>query len=90
MKTTHKRMIIEFFESHGNRATLGQLIEAGQGTFQHELRARLSNLRADGHKIECVRGEKAGENLYVFTNRMAPKAVDETGQTWFIPLEANG
>ena len=67
MKKSHADLIVEYFEQRGWKATLGELLEAGQYSFAHKLTARLSDLRARGYEITCEVGPNPSQNLYTMT-----------------------
>ena len=56
--------ILEFFRSRGGKARLGEIL---QHPFGYEFRARASELRQQGYKIECIKADKASDNLYCLT-----------------------
>ena len=62
---TQKDLILQAFHIRGGKATLGQLLEDGRYSFAHKLTARLSDLRQEGYKIDCIEGSRPTENLYV-------------------------
>ena len=61
---TQHEAIIEFFRERGGRATLGEIL---RHPFGYEFRARATELRHQGYRIECVRAEKASDNIYVLS-----------------------
>ena len=61
---TQCERIIECFENHGGKVTLGELLEEGRYSFAHKLTARLSDLRAKGFIITCTTGENPSRNIY--------------------------
>ena len=74
MKKSHADLIVEYFEQRGWKATLGELLEAGQYSFAHKLTARLSDLRARGYEISCEAGPNPSQNRY--TMAPPPVAID--------------
>ena len=56
--------ILEFFRERGGRATLGEIL---QRPFGYEFRARATELRRQGYRIECVKAKKPSDNLYVLS-----------------------
>lgn len=58
---------------NNNRLTLGQLLKDPSG-IGYKCTSRFSELRADGYKIDCIKAEKASDNLYVLAH------FDKTGQ----------
>lgn len=65
----HKDMILEAFHRHGNKVTLGELLDEGRYSFAHKLTARLSDLRREGYSIECIEGDIPAHNVYVLHER---------------------
>lgn len=74
MKKTNHELIVEFFESRGGSATLGELLEAGRFTFAHKLTARLSELRDQGYGIHCERKKIPSQNVYSMSPPQAPES----------------
>lgn len=69
---TQKEIILEAFQRFGYKITLGQALQHSWG---YKMASRISDLRKDGYQIECIRGEKPSDNLYVMTY------VDKNGQS---------
>lgn len=57
------------FQQFGYRITLGEALRHEWG---YKFCSRLSDLRKRGYKIDCIKAEKASDNLYV----MAPPPED--------------
>lgn len=53
--------LVELFGQHGNRMTLGQLLQYPVG---YKCTSRFSDLRKEGFVITCERGKIPSENLY--------------------------
>lgn len=70
---THCEMILDFFRQNNNQVTLGKLLEAGYGCWAHSLTRRLSDLRAKGYGIECIKGDNPSKNLYILTEKEEQK-----------------
>lgn len=59
---THAQSIIEAFRNNGNRMTLGYILSHPWG---YEFRARATELRKSGFRIDLIRrGKIPSENLY--------------------------
>jgi hypothetical protein len=69
---TQKDHILEAFQRNGYKMTLGYILSHSWG---YEIRARLSELRKEGHVIQFVRGKTPSDNLYILT------PFDKTGQS---------
>lgn len=65
---THAEAILDFLESHGGEATLGEMLQAGYGSWAHKLTARISDLRKQGFRITCEKGPNPSKNLYRIEN----------------------
>jgi hypothetical protein len=63
-KKTQTELLIECFERHGWKATLGELLDDGRYSFAHKLTARLSDLRREGYTIVYTKGKTPSQNLY--------------------------
>ena len=61
---TQKEKLLELFNLYGGRLTLGQLLAHPSGV-GYKCTSRFSELRAEGYKIDCIKGKRASENLYV-------------------------
>ena len=59
---TQKEIILAAFQQFGYRIRLGDALQHSWG---YKMASRISDLRRDGYHIECVRGEKPSDNLYV-------------------------
>lgn len=59
---TNTDRILWAFQQFGGKITLGEALKHEWG---YKFCSRLSDLRKRGHKIDCIRGEKASDNLYV-------------------------
>lgn len=68
---TQKEIILEAFQRYGYKITLGQALQHKWG---YKMASRISDLRKDGYRIECIRGETPSDNLYVM------QYIDENGQ----------
>lgn len=80
---TQREKLVEFFRNHGYQATLSQLLDAGFYKFT----ARVSELRDDGYKVDCVRDhDNPGRNLYTMTEPAPPPTwkVEPGGQEAFL------
>jgi hypothetical protein len=73
---TQKEKILEAFVMHGYKLTLGQVLQHDYG---YKFCSRLSELRKEGYKIDCIKAEKPSDNLYV----MQPPP-DDNGQMHLI------
>jgi len=71
---SQRDQLLELFHRNGDRLTLGQIMGT---TLAAEYRARMSELRADGYRIECVQGSSPSQNLYVLS---LPQKQDENEQ----------
>jgi len=58
---TQKEQLLQLFVENGNVLTLRQILNT---TLCAEYRARISELRKSGYKIEYSRGHIASDNLY--------------------------
>lgn len=58
---SQKESLLELFQVHANRLTLGQILKSPIG---YEWRARATELRRDGYRIDLERGEKPSDNTY--------------------------
>lgn len=58
---TQKQALLEMFHNYGNKMTLGQILQSPVG---YEWRARATELRREGYRIELERGEKPSMNTY--------------------------
>lgn len=58
---TQKKHLLELFRLNGGQITLGTIL---QTTLAAEYRARMTDLRREGHQIVFKRGTKPSENLY--------------------------
>lgn len=56
--------IVELFKENGYRLTLSEILQTSLG---REHSARFSELRDQGYQIDCIRGKRGGENVYVMT-----------------------
>lgn len=66
---TQKEHLLELFHTHANKLTLGQILNTHLAA---EYRARMSELRKEGYRIDFVKGEKPSEGTcYLMT---PPKA----------------
>ena len=59
---TQRDDLIHLFKMNGNRLTLGQIMGT---TLAAEYRARMSELRRDGYRIDCWKTRPASANVYV-------------------------
>lgn len=69
---TQRQQIFETFQRYGYKMTLGQMLKFPWG---YEVRARISELRQEGHIITYHRGKTPSEGLYIMT-----PPPDATGQ----------
>lgn len=76
---SQKQKILDFFRSHGNKATLGQFLSEPTG-IGYKCTSRFSDLRKDGFEVVCEKGKTASENLYRLIE------FDQTGQGQLIQL----
>lgn len=58
---TQHDQLIQLFKQHGNRVTLGQIL---QTTLAAEYRARMTDLRRRGFTILCEKKSKPSDNTY--------------------------
>lgn len=58
---TQKEHLLELFQVHGGKMTLGQILKSPVG---YEWRARATELRREGYRIELQRGERPSDNTY--------------------------
>lgn len=58
---TQKEQLLNLFQENGNKLTLGQIMQTNLGC---EYRARMTDLRHQGHIINFKRGKRPSENLY--------------------------
>lgn len=79
---TQKESILQAFTAHGNKLTLRFILEH---TWGYEFRARFTDLRHEGYRIEFTRGATPGENLYT----LVPKGPVQTKAVTF-GFERNG
>ncbi len=61
---SQKDLILDCFRRHGNKVTLGELLEDGRYSYAHKLTARLSDMRKEGYDIKCTEGDVPSNNLY--------------------------
>jgi hypothetical protein len=73
---TNTDRILMAFQQFGYRITLGQALAHPWG---YKFCSRLSDLRKKGYRIDCIKAEKASDNLYVM--EIPP---DASGQTRFL------
>lgn len=59
---TQKQRLIEIFRLNGFQMTLGKLLQYPEG---YKCTSRFSELRDDGYNIQCVKGKRPTENLYI-------------------------
>jgi hypothetical protein len=69
---TQHAQLMELFQRYGYKLTLGQIM---QTTLAAEYRARMSEMRKEGHVIQFIRGKTPSDNLYILT------PFDKTGQS---------
>ncbi len=85
---TQREAILDLFQKNGNRLTLGEILSHPYG---YEFRARATELRREGYRIECVinRAEPS-KNLYVLTPPEKPLNAtfykEENGQGYLMDL----
>lgn len=63
--------ILWAFQQFGGKISLGQALKHEWG---YKFCSRLSDLRKRGYQIDCIKGEKPSDNLYVMRH------FDKTGQ----------
>lgn len=77
---THRESILAAFRENGNWMTLGYILRHPWG---YEFRARVTELRRQGYKIECIKAKTPSENVYRLLHKptvLAPiKIVEEPG-----------
>lgn len=66
MKTllSQKQRLLDLFQIHGNKLTLGQLLNDPSGV-GYKCTSRFSELRADGYQIDFVKGDTPSLNTYI-------------------------
>ncbi len=69
---TQKEIILEAFQRFGYKLTLGQVLQYPWG---YKFASRCADLRKEGYKIDCIRGDKPSDNTYVL------QYTDPTGQS---------
>ena len=69
--------LLELFQTHGYRLTLGQLLSHPSGV-GYKATSRFSDLRKMGYKVDFIKGKTPSENTYVL------QYFDETGQAEMI------
>jgi hypothetical protein len=65
---TQHQQLLELFRLNGGRLHLKTILET---TLAAEYRARMTDLRHEGYRIEFTRGATPGENLYTLLPRSA-------------------
>jgi hypothetical protein len=63
---TQKEHLLEMFRIGGGRLTLRFLL---QTSLAAEYRARMTDLRKEGHRITWTRGRHPGDNLYTLEKK---------------------
>lgn len=66
---TQKEHLLELFHLHHGRMTLGQILESPVG---YEWRARATELRREGYRIELERGLRPSDNTYYLVQPTRP------------------
>ena len=57
-------LLLDLFKFYGYKLTLGQLLAHPSGV-GYKCTSRFSDLRKKGYRIDCIKAEKASDNLYV-------------------------
>lgn len=57
-------VILMAFQKNGYKMTLGYMLKFPWG---YKAATRMSDLRAMGYKIDCIKAENPSDNLYVMT-----------------------
>ncbi len=81
---TQTEALIDLFRQHGNRLTLGDIMQTTLGC---EYRARMTELRHKGYTITCkINRKQPTRNEYVLIEPVAAPTwkCDEQGQTAFV------
>jgi len=60
---TQKEQMVQWFKAHDGFATLGEILKSGE-PWSYEFRARATDLRKEGYRITCDRGDHPSRNLY--------------------------
>ena len=77
---TQKERLLQMFRENNNQLTLGQILKSDLAA---EYRARISNLRGEGYRIECTKNKKPSLNTYTLIPE--PKIItDPNGQGVFL------
>lgn len=61
---TRTQQILSAFQHNGYKMTLGYMLQHEWG---YKAASRMSDLRAKGYKIDCIKAAKPSDNLYVMT-----------------------
>jgi len=59
---SHKETIVEAFQRYGYKLTLGQVLKYPWG---YKFASRCADLRKEGYKIDCIKGNTPSENTYI-------------------------
>lgn len=63
-KPTQVQDMIDWFQRHGYKATLGEILQSGE-RWSYEFRARLVDARTKyGYSHTCEKGETPAKNVY--------------------------
>ncbi len=68
---SQKQTILFAFQQFGYKLTLGQVLQYPWG---YKFASRCADLRKEGYQIDCIRGKKASDNVYML------KHWDRSGQ----------
>lgn len=77
---TQKESLLQFFRENRYRLTLGQLLGTALAA---EYRARMTDLRKEGYRINLVRGASPANNLYILQEK-EELVFDKNGQRLII------
>ena len=62
---SQRNRLLDLFNIYGGKLTLGQIMKTDLAA---EYRAQISELRNEGHRIECIKGPTPSENVYRLTH----------------------
>lgn len=63
---TQKEQALQMFRENNNQLTLREIMKTNLGC---EYRARFSDLRREGYKINCERAKKPSDNTYTLIEK---------------------
>jgi hypothetical protein len=76
---TQVEEMVLWFDRRGGKATLRDILQSGE-RWMHKCTARISDARKQGYRIECVRGQRPSDNLYMI---QPPAKEEANGQRLF-------